>query len=340
MSLYPLARNLLFRLDAEKSHDISLGLLKHLGQFAKILGHNNQQPVELLGLRFPNPVGLAAGLDKNGIATDAMAALGFGFVEIGTVTPVGQPGNPKPRIFRLPEHQAIINRMGFNNDGVEQLLTNIQPAKRSVPIGINIGKNIQTPVQDAVNDYLIGLRAAYKSADYITVNISSPNTPGLRQLQHGDYLNDLLATLRKEQLSLTDQHGFYRPLMVKVAPDLDDQEIIDIALCVERHQIDCIIATNTTQARDKIPGHHLAQEAGGLSGKPATEISTEIIAKLVRALDGSAPVIGVGGIMSAEDAKAKFQAGAQLIQLYTGFIYHGPPLINACVKAYRDIKND
>jgi dihydroorotate dehydrogenase len=278
---------------------------------------------------------LAAGLDKNGAYIDALAALGFGFIEIGTVTPRPQAGNPKPRLFRLPEHQAIINRMGFNNDGVEALVKNVAASQYKGILGINIGKNASTPIHQATDDYVTCLKAVYNQASYVTINISSPNTQNLRTLQTGDALVDLLVALKAQQAALADQFGRYVPLAVKIAPDLSDTEIDIMAKLFIHHKIDGVIATNTTLSRSAIIGHALANEAGGLSGAPVTELSNQVIKKLAAQLDGALPIIGAGGILSGNDAKNKLAAGANLIQVYSGLIYQGPALIAECIQATR-----
>lgn len=333
--MYKLLRNILFAFPAETSHHLaldSLGLAAKTG----LLGKSVAQPgraVTVMGIEFPNPVGLAAGLDKNGEYINALGALGFGFLEIGTVTPRAQPGNPKPRLFRLPEAEAIINRMGFNNQGVDYLLEQVQQARYQGVLGINIGKNFDTPVENAVDDYLIGLRKAYLHADYITVNISSPNTPGLRKLQYGDDLKNLLTTLREEQRVLAEQHERYVPIAVKVAPDLTEQEITSMADVFSSVQIDGLITTNTTLERKSVEGLQHAQEQGGLSGKVLMAHSTEVLRQFRADMDRNIPLIGVGGISSGADAQAKLAAGADLVQVYSGFIYRGPELIRECVEA-------
>lgn len=334
--LYSLLRPLLFRFDAETAHENTLKLLDRAHQL-----HLNKltcppaarSPVQAMGLTFPNAVGLAAGLDKNGAHIDALADMGFGFIEIGTITPRPQAGNPKPRLFRVPEHQGIINRMGFNNLGVDVLLDNVRNCKFKGILGINIGKNAVTPIENAVDDYLICLDKVYAYASYITVNISSPNTKNLRQLQQGDELSRLVQALKARQQQLADKHGRYVPLAVKIAPDLDDEQIREIAHLLTEHEVDGVIATNTTLSRAEIAGHALAGEAGGLSGAPVKERSTELIRKLARELDGSLPIIGVGGILSGADAVEKLQAGATLVQLYSGLIYRGPELVAECASA-------
>jgi dihydroorotate dehydrogenase len=288
-----------------------------------------------MGLTFPNPVGLAAGLDKNGSCIDGLAALGFGFIEIGTVTPLAQPGNPGPRLFRLPEAQGIINRMGFNNNGVDALIANVQRAKYRGILGINIGKNAATPIEKAADDYLICLRKVYAHAGYIAVNISSPNTRNLRQLQGGNELDALLAQLKAEQERLAQQHGRYVPLTVKIAPDLDTEQIKQIAALLIKHHIDGVIATNTTLSRDGAEHLPHGNEAGGLSGAPLRERSTSVIRQLAAELQGALPIIGVGGILSGADAAEKISAGAALVQIYSGLIYRGPALVGECCAAIR-----
>ena len=335
MNLYPLIRPLLFALDAEIAHTVTLKLLKaaHISGLSTLLYSSiKDNPVNVMGLNFKNPVGLAAGLDKNGDYIDALAALGFGFIEIGTVTPRPQPGNPKPRLFRLPEHHAIINRMGFNNFGIGHLLNQVKQSSYQGILGINIGKNFDTPIENAVDDYLIGLRKAYTSASYITINISSPNTQNLRQLQQGDESRKLIATLKKEQLKLQQEHGKYVPLALKIAPDLTGEDIIRIAKLLLEFEIDGVIATNTTIDRSLIANHPLAKETGGLSGSPVKDKSTAVVKGLSAELQGKIPIIAVGGIFNADDAQEKFAAGASLVQVYTGLIYQGPELIKEIVE--------
>ena len=288
-----------------------------------------------MGIKFPNPVGLAAGLDKNGECIKAFEAMGFGFVEVGTVTPRPQPGNDKPRIFRLPEANAIINRMGFNNKGVDYLVDQVIKAKFSGVLGINIGKNKDTPDENAKDDYIHCMRKVYDHATYITVNISSPNTPGLRSLQYGDALNELLSALKAEQTSLAEQYGKYVPVAVKIAPDLTAEEVDSIAQCLIANNIDGVIATNTTLARDKVAHLQFGDEQGGLSGAPVKEQSTKVIQLLSKALDNKLPIIGVGGIASGSDAQEKIAAGAKLVQVYTGFIYQGPELVKEIVHSLK-----
>ncbi len=335
MNLYPLLRPALFSLDPELAHTVTLKLLQlaettGLSVLSKAKSEN--KPVTVMGLNFKNPVGLAAGLDKNGDYIDALAALGFGSIEIGTVTPRPQPGNPKPRLFRLVEKKAIINRMGFNNHGVEHLIEQVKLANYGGILGINIGKNFDTPIADATNDYLIGLQKSYALASYITLNISSPNTKNLRQLQQGEEIKKLLSSLKEEQLKLQKIHHKYTPLVVKIAPDLDDDEIIHIAKLLLQFNIDGVIATNTTLSRDAVLGHIHAEEAGGLSGAPVKKLSTHVVAGLASELNGNIPIIAAGGILTGQDAQEKLQAGASLVQIYSGLIYRGPQLIEDILK--------
>jgi dihydroorotate dehydrogenase len=288
-----------------------------------------------MGLTFPNPVGLAAGLDKNGEVIDGLAAFGFGFIEIGTVTPRPQPGNPKPRMFRIPEAQGIINRMGFNNDGVDALIANVKRAKYKGILGINIGKNADTPIEKAADDYLTGLRKVYPYASYVAINISSPNTKNLRQLQGGDELDALLGQLKAEQEKLAQQHGKYVPLAVKIAPDLDSEQIKSIATLLTKHRIDAVIATNTTLSREGVEGLPHGNETGGLSGAPVRDKSTAVIRALAAALNGALPIIGVGGILKGADAVEKMQAGAALVQVYSGLVYRGQELVTECAASIK-----
>lgn len=330
--LYRLLRPLLFTLDAELTHSFtlkSLRLLQPFGLSRNQVAHCGTRTI--MGLEFPNPVGLAAGLDKNGDYIDVLAKLGFGFIEVGTVTPRPQPGNPKPRLFRIPKARAIINRMGFNNLGVDYLLENIKHTQYNGILGINIGKNFDTPVERAIEDYLICFRKVYAVASYVVINISSPNTLHLRQLQNERELDHLVATLKLEQSKLSDQQGRYTPLLVKIAPDLDESQLESIASILIKHNVDGVIATNTTISRPDITRLPHADETGGLSGSPVRELSTRVISKLCSLLDGKIPIIGVGGILSADDAKEKIAAGASLVQLYTGLIYEGPDLISRCI---------
>ena len=333
--MYSLARSLLFRLDAEKAHSVALSALdlaERLGLSGRLAGGWVDDPVELMGLRFPNRVGLAAGLDKNADHLDALGALGFGFVEVGTVTPKPQDGNPRPRLFRLPEAGAIINRMGFNNAGVDHLVDRVRASRYDGVIGINIGKNLTTPVERAVDDYLLCLRKVHAHAHYITVNISSPNTPGLRNLQFGTHLDQLLGSLREEASRLDRESGRRVPLAVKIAPDMDAEEVRLVAESLEANGIEAVIATNTTISREAVAGLPGADEQGGLSGRPVFEPSNTVIRELRRHLPAM-PIIGVGGIDSAQAALAKVEAGADLVQLYSGFIYRGPALVGECARA-------
>lgn len=328
--MYKLVRPFLFRLDPETSHDFTLELLEaseRLRLLPKLGVKVPQQPKELMGLSFKNPVGLAAGLDKNGDCFNALGRLGFGFVEIGTITPMPQPGNPKPRMFRLEEHEAIINRMGFNNKGVNYLVERVKHRRYDGVLGINIGKNKDTPEEKALQDYTIAMTAVYPFADYITVNISSPNTPGLRNLQFGESLKNLLEGLKEQQTKLAKEHDCYKPVVVKIAPDMDEVEIKAVSKTLLNQGIDGVIATNTTIDHTQIKGHLHGEETGGLSGAPVTEKSTEVISQL-RSHCPKLPIIGVGGIMQGSDAIAKIEAGADLVQLYSGLIYRGPQLIS------------
>lgn len=339
--MYSLARKLLFTLSGEAAHQIALDGLDaaaRLRIIKPLVAKRLQAPVTVMGLEFPNAVGLAAGLDKNADHLYSLDQLGFGFIEVGTVTPRPQPGNPKPRLFRIPEQEAIINRMGFNNKGLDHLVKQVKKSNIDGLLGINLGKNLTTPVEEAVNDYLLGLEGVYELADYVTVNISSPNTPGLRNLQYGEALKDLLAPLKEAQAKLADQHQRYVPLVVKVAPDMNDEELVSLASCLRELKLDGVIATNTTLDKTSVEGLRYGDEAGGLSGRPLTEQACEITRKLADALEGDLPIIGVGGIFSAEDAAERIAAGASLIQLYTGFIYRGPSLINECAEAIAGMK--
>jgi len=326
--MYPLLRPLLFTLDPETAHHATLDALKTAHRLGLLCAKPPVcSPRTVMGLTFPGPVGLAAGLDKNGEYIDALAALGFGFIEIGTVTPRPQPGNPKPRMFRIPEAKGIINRMGFNNLGVDALVENVKRAKYKGILGINIGKNFDTPIEKAADDYLICLRKVYARASYITINISSPNTKNLRQLQGGNELDALLEQLKSEQENLAGLHGKYVPLAVKIAPDLDPGQIHEIAAQLIRHGIDGVIATNTTLSRGGVENLPHGNETGGLSGAPVREKSTAVIRELAAALNGKLPIIGVGGILSGADAVEKIQAGAVLVQIYSGMVYRGPDLV-------------
>jgi len=337
---YALARPFLFGLDPERAHDLTLDAIATLQRSpAQCLWAQPRvdDPVTLAGLRFGNRVGLAAGLDKNGRCIDGLGAMGFGFVEVGTVTPLAQPGNPKPRMFRLPRAEALINRMGFNNDGLAAFVSHVRRATRfragGGVVGLNIGKNAATPIERAADDYLTGLAGVYPHADYVAVNISSPNTQNLRALQGDAALDALLAALRERRDALTAQHGRQVPLFVKIAPDLDDEQVDAVAAALRRHGIDGVIATNTTVARDAVRGLRHADEAGGLSGRPVFAASNRVIAQLRAALGPGYPIIGVGGVLSAADALAKRQAGADLVQIYTGLIYRGPALVGEAARA-------
>ena len=335
MNLYPLVKPILFQFDAECVHDLTLKGLKLSEKIGLLKSgqQSNFRSREVMGLSFPNPIGLAAGLDKNGAVIDGMAALGFGFIEIGTVTPRAQTGNPKPRLFRLPKARGIINRFGFNNLGVDQLIDNVKAAKYSGILGINIGKNFDTPNELAVNDYLICMEKVYAYASYITVNISSPNTKNLRDLQEKGALSSLLSQLKQSQNRLANQHQKYVPLALKIAPDLTYAQIKEIAYLLIEHEIDAVIATNTTLAREQVNGLQYAEETGGLSGAPVRDQSTYVIQQLSNNLQGALPIIGVGGICSGADAKEKIEAGASLVQIYSGLIYEGPALINEICEA-------
>lgn len=331
MNIYKLISPLLFQFDAETVHDFTLNSLKtaeRLGSLKFYPAPPVCQPRQVMGITFPNAVGLAAGLDKNAAVIDGMAALGFGFIEVGTVTPRPQPGNPKPRLFRVEEAQGIVNRFGFNNLGVDHLIENVKAAKYKGVLGINIGKNFDTPNENAVDDYLICMRKVYAYASYITVNISSPNTKNLRALQEKEALSHLLATLKLEQLKLAGTHGRYVPVALKIAPDLAQSQVNEIADLLMQHNIDCVIATNTTLARDMVQGMAHAEETGGLSGAPVREKSTLVIQQLSQRLQGAVPIIGVGGILSGADAVEKIAAGADLVQVYSGLIYKGPKLVH------------
>ena len=331
MNTYSLLKPLIFQLDAEHAHDLTLKSLKYAEKSGLLKLYPKApvcQPRQVMGITFPNAVGLAAGLDKNGAVIDGMAALGFGFVEIGTVTPRPQPGNPKPRLFRVPEAQGIVNRFGFNNLGVDNLIENVKAAHYKGILGINIGKNFDTPNENAVDDYLICMQKVYAYASYITVNISSPNTKNLRALQEKAALSDLLATLKQEQLKLAQTYGRYVPIALKIAPDLKHEQVNEIADLLITHKIDGVIATNTTLARDMVQGLPNANETGGLSGAPVKEKSTLVIQQLSQRLQGAVPIIGVGGILTGSDAVEKIAAGASLVQVYSGLIYKGPKLVH------------
>lgn len=337
-SLYPPARTLLFQLEAERAHHLSmtgLRVCQKVGLLKALCPKNPQKKVTICGLDFPNPVGLAAGLDKEANTVDALGSLGFGHIEVGTLTPKAQDGNPSPRLFRLPQHKALINRMGFNNPGIDRGLLNVASSKSFQGIlGINIGKNKTTPNEQANDDYAIAFEKAYTSADYITANFSSPNTPGLRDLQSEDSAAQLLEVLKKLQEKLHQTSGKYVPFALKVAPDLNEEQVAGLTRVFRDGGLDFLIATNTTLERTAVKGHPHANEAGGLSGAPLTEHSTDIIAQFHAGLGKEIPIIGAGGIFSAEDALAKKTAGASLVQLYTGFIYRGPRLIHEIIHAW------
>ncbi len=339
--MYSLIRRAIFSLEPETAHDLAIQALHWAGQkpfyplFKALLNAPNGQPKTVMGIEFKNPIGLAAGADKNGEAIDGFGAMGFGFIEVGTVTPLAQEGNAKPRQFRLPEVEGIINRNGFNNYGIDHLIENVKRCRYDGVLGINIGKNKLTPLEHGKDDYLICLNKAYNYAGYITVNISSPNTPDLRQLQYGDYFDDLLQSIKATQRQLAEQYQKYVPIAVKIAPDLSEQELVQIADTLLRHQLDGVIATNTTISRDNVTGLANAEQVGGLSGKPLQHKSTAIIRRLHQELNGRIPIIGSGGIDGVTNAQEKIQAGAELLQIYSGLIYHGPALIRALIKAIR-----
>jgi len=336
---YPLVRPVLFGVDPEHAHELTLACLAAIQRTplaCAIAQTRVQDPVRLAGLTFPNRIGLAAGLDKNGRCIDALASMGFGFVEVGTVTPLAQPGNPRPRMFRLVESQALINRLGFNNEGLASFVANVQRARFRASggiLGLNIGKNAATPIEHAADDYLTALAGVYPHADYVTVNVSSPNTKNLRELQGDTALDALLGALCGRRAELAEAHGRRVPMFVKIAPDLAAEQIAAIAATLQRHAIDGVIATNTTLARDAVAGRAHADEAGGLSGAPLADLSNRVIAQLRATLRPGFPIIGVGGVMSAADALAKRQAGADLVQIYTGLIYKGPTLVTEAARA-------
>jgi dihydroorotate dehydrogenase len=342
--LYALARPLLFSLDPETAHNLTLPALRRAAErgLTGIIRKPAPDPRTVMGITFPNPVGLAAGLDKDGAYIDGLAALGFGSIEIGTVTPRAQPGNPRPRMFRLPAAQGIINRMGFNNGGVDAFVANVQSSRfyqeRQGVLGLNIGKNADTPIERAADDYLECLRKVYPYASYVTVNISSPNTKNLRQLQGASELDALLSQLKDEQSRLADKHGHYVPLALKIAPDVDGDQIRDIGAALIRNRIDGVIATNTTLARRDVEGMKHAGEQGGLSGAPVFVLSNIVIRALKQEVGDAVPIIGVGGILSGQDATTKISAGAQLVQLYSGLIYRGPALVKECADAIRNYR--
>ena len=351
MSLIPyaLTRPFLFGMDAEAAHELTMDMLAR-GQRTPLqwawCNETVNDPITLAGLQFPNRVGMAAGLDKNARCIDALGAMGFGFVEVGTVTPKAQPGNPKPRMFRLPEARALINRLGFNNEGLEAFLRNVQQAQfrkqtrqqRPMLLGLNIGKNATTPIENATSDYLICLEGVYPHADYVTVNISSPNTQNLRALQSDAALDALLGAIAERREALATQHQRRVPVFVKIAPDLDEAQVAVIAATLQRHGMDGVIATNTTISRTAVQGMRHAEDTGGLSGAPVLEASNQVIRQLRAALGSSFPIIGVGGIMSADDAVSKIRAGADVVQIYTGLIYEGPALVAKAAKAIKALR--
>jgi dihydroorotate dehydrogenase len=333
--LYEIARKALFSTDAETAHELTMESLRlgyNLGA-TRFLCKESSQPVSCMGLEFPNPVGVAPGLDKNGDYFEALGSLGFGFVEIGTITPRAQPGNPKPRVFRLTDAQAMINRLGFNNKGVDHLVRRVKNHRFRGILGINIGKNFDTPIENAADDYLHCLEKVYPYADYVTVNISSPNTQNLRDLQGEDELGSLLGKISERRAQLADEHGRCVPLAVKVAPDLDDAAIPVIAAVIAHHRMDAVIATNTTVSRDSVKGMKHAKEAGGLSGAPLKPMADKVLAALRKTLPDEVALIGVGGITCGQDAVDKLNLGADLVQFYTGMVYRGPDLVNECLKA-------
>ena len=354
MSLLPysLARPFLFALDAETAHEVTMNSLARMQGTALECAFGNaavSDPIELAGLRFPNRVGLAAGLDKNARCIDGLGAMGFGFVEVGTVTPKAQPGNPRPRMFRLPRANALINRLGFNNDGLDAFVANVQRAsfrskgrkssESPLVLGLNIGKNAATPIENATSDYLLGLEGVYSHADYVTVNISSPNTTNLRALQGDEALDGLLGAIAARREALASTHGRRVPIFVKIAPDLDAAQIEVIAATLRRHAMDGVVATNTTVSRDAVKGLPHAEETGGLSGSPVLEASNRVITQLRAALGPTFPIIGVGGILSAEDAVSKIRAGADVVQIYTGLIYRGPQLVADAARAIQRLRS-
>lgn len=337
MNFYKIARSLLFKLDAEKAHDVSInGLraLQSLGLTPLLEPNLKNNPINIMGLNFPNRIGLAAGLDKSGQCINGFGSMGFGFVEVGTITPKPQSGNPKPRLFRLKEHNAIINRMGFNNPGIENAIDNIIKSSKGYSgiVGVNIGKNKITPNAEALDDYMKGLRSFYNIADYIAVNVSSPNTSGLRELQSPEYARKLISPLMKERDLLSHQYEKIVPIAVKLDPDMQQDQIMALAELFLELKIDAVIATNTTVSRDKVHNHNLSQELGGLSGKPLHSQSNDAIHNFKNSLNDEIPIIGVGGILSKKDAEEKIEAGAKLLQIYTGLIYKGPALIRELVE--------
>jgi dihydroorotate dehydrogenase len=345
LNLYPLARAFLFKMDPEAAHDLTLNQLAQTQNTVLDIAYRQPwiaDPIQLAGLSFPNRVGMAAGLDKNARCIDGLGAMGFGFVEVGTVTPLAQPGNDKPRMFRLPEAKALINRLGFNNQGLDAFVSNVKKSQfrsQGRLLGLNIGKNAATPIERATDDYLIGLSGVYEHADYVTVNISSPNTKNLRSLQTDEALDQLLSALNERKMVLADKHQKRVPVFLKIAPDLDDEQIAVIAASLIKHQMDGVIATNTTLSRDAVKGMQHGDEAGGLSGAPVLAGSNRVIRLLRQHLGAQFPIIGVGGILSAYDAVSKIEAGADVVQIYTGLIYKGPALVHEVAKALRQLSH-
>jgi dihydroorotate dehydrogenase len=345
LNLYPLARAFLFKMDPEAAHDLTLNQLAQTQNTVLDIAYRQPwiaDPIQLAGLSFPNRVGMAAGLDKNARCIDGLGAMGFGFVEVGTVTPLAQPGNDKPRMFRLPEAKALINRLGFNNQGLDAFVSNVKKSQfrsQGRLLGLNIGKNAATPIERATDDYLIGLNGVYEHADYVTVNISSPNTKNLRSLQTDEALDQLLSALNERKMALADKHQKRVPVFLKIAPDLDDDQIAVIAASLLKHQMDGVIATNTTLSRDAVKGMQHGDEAGGLSGAPVLAGSNRVIRLLRQHLGAQFPIIGVGGILSAYDAVSKIEAGADVVQIYTGLIYKGPALVHEVAKALRQLSH-
>ena len=343
LNLYPLARAFLFKMDPEAAHDLTLNQLAQTQNTVLDIAYRQPwiaDPIQLAGLSFPNRVGMAAGLDKNARCIDGLGAMGFGFVEVGTVTPLAQPGNDKPRMFRLPEAKALINRLGFNNQGLDAFVSNVKKSSfrsQGRLLGLNIGKNAATPIERVTDDYLIGLSGVYEHADYVTVNISSPNTKNLRSLQTDEALDQLLSALNERKMALADKHQKRVPVFLKIAPDLDDEQIAVIAASLIKHQMDGVIATNTTLSRDAVKGMQHGDEAGGLSGAPVLAGSNRVIRLLRQHLGAQFPIIGVGGILSAYDAVSKIEAGADVVQIYTGLIYKGPALVHEVAKALRQL---
>ena len=346
LNLYPLARTFLFNLDPETAHDLTLNQLAQTQNTFLDRAYRQPwiaDPVQLAGLTFPNRVGMAAGLDKNARCIDGLGAMGFGFVEVGTVTPLPQPGNEKPRMFRLPEAKALINRLGFNNQGLEAFVANVKKSKfrsQGRLLGLNIGKNASTPIERATDDYLIGLSGVYEHADYVAVNISSPNTKNLRSLQTDEALDQLLSALNERKMALADTHQKRVPVFLKIAPDLDDAQVAVIAQSLVKHQMDGVIATNTTLSRDAVKGMPHCDEAGGLSGSPVLAGSNRVIRLLRQHLGTQFPIIGVGGILSGYDAVSKIEAGADVVQIYTGLIYKGPALVHEVAKALKQTSHN